>query len=301
MTVVTRSDPGYGQGSHAISEESLGAGGSPIAQIKARLLAIFRAPDYKPPLLPAVALELMALARKPRVQLPEVVALLGRDPLLAAQLLRIAQSPVYSRGEPVRSLNDAVVRLGLSRTADLFVRAALETRLLKAPGYDTLMAALRRHSAFTAEAARLLSRYAFGFDEYAFLCGLLHDLGVAAALIALGDLKSAPEGAAPEQLWPVLREFHASASEALANVWGLPREMAMILGLHHELGADGRVHPLAAAVSLADHLAEEVGFGLFGECDPERTPAVATAAGVDARALDELRAAVTKLADKFQG
>jgi HD-like signal output (HDOD) protein len=208
---------------------------------------------------------------------------------------------MYSRGEPVRSLNDAIVRLGLSRTADLFVRAALETRLFKAPGYDTLMAALRRHSAFTAEVARLVSRYALGFDDYAFLCGLLHDLGVAAALIALGDLKAAPERPAPEQLWPVLSEFHASSSQALANVWGLPREMALILGLHHELGADGHVHPLAAAVSLADHLAEEVGFGLCGECNVAEIGAVARAAGVDSRALDELRASATKLAEKFPG
>jgi HD-like signal output (HDOD) protein len=298
--VVNRADPTYGMGEHTIADAALGTGVSVGVQIKTRLLALFRAPDYKPPLLPAVALELMALARKPRVEVSAIVRLLGSDPLLAAQLLRLAESPVYARGEPVRSLNDAVVRLGLTRTADLFVRAALETRLLKAPGYDSLMGDLRRHSAFTAEVARLVSRYALGFDDYAFLCGLLHDMGVAAALIAVSELKNAPERPAANELWPVLCDLHAGSSEMLANVWGLPREMALILGLHHGLEQGGHVHPLAAAVSLADHLAEEAGFGLFGECDVAETARVATKAGLDARTLDELRAAVTKLAAQFQ-
>jgi len=289
-------------GSHAIAETELGAGTTASARIKERLLGLFRAPDYKPPLLPAVALELMALCRKPRVQVPEIVALLGRDPMLAAQLLRIAESPVYARGgEPVRSLDDAVVRLGLARTADLFMRAALEARLLRAPGYDTLMSALRRHSAFTAEAARLVSRYALGFDDYAFLCGLLHDMGVAAAVIALSELKDAPSRPNPEQLWLVLRDFHASSSEALANVWGLPREIGVVLGLHHELGNDRHIHPLAAAVSLADHLATECGFGLFDECDASATETVAKKAGLDDAMLAKLRASARELAAKFQG
>jgi len=288
-------------GEHAIAEESLGTGVSAAARVKERLLGLFRAPDYKPPLLPAVALELIALSRKPRVQVPEIVALLGRDPMLAAQLLRIAESPVYARGEPVRSLDDAVVRLGLARTADLFVRAALEARLLRAPGYDTLMGALRRHSAFTAEAARLVSRYALGFDDYAFLCGLLHDMGVAAAILALSEMKDAPSRPNPELLWLVLRDFHASSSEALANVWGLPREIGVVLGLHHDLGSDRHIHPLAAAVSLADHLAEECGFGLFDECDAAATDAVALKAGLDEKMLAKLRVSVRELAAKFQG
>jgi hypothetical protein len=105
----------------------------------------------------------------------------------------------------------------------------------------------------------------------------------------------------PELLWLVLEDFHASSSEALANVWGLPREIGVVLGLHHELGSDRHVHPLAAAVSHADHLAQECGFGLFDECDPAATDAVARKAGIDAKMLEKLRAAVRELAAKFQG
>ena len=84
-------------------------------------------------------------------------------------------------------------------------------------------------------------------------------------------------------------------------MWGLPREIGVVLGLHHELGKDRYIHPLAAAVSLADHLAHEAGFGLFDECDPSATDAVAAKAGLDDKMLAKLRVAVSELAAKFQG
>ena len=298
--MYARADPGYGMGSHAIADGTVPEEREPATRIKEQLLLLFRSPGYKPPLLPAVALELIELSRKPRVQVAELVGLLSRDPMLAAQLLRIAASPVYSRGEPVRSLNDAVVRLGLTRTADLFVRAALESRLLKAPGFDSVMVKLRGHSAFTAEVARLVSDHAVGFGDYAFLCGLLHDMGVAAALLALSEQVKPPSNPDPALLWQALHDIHESSSEALANVWGLPREMSLVLGLHHRLGDQKHVHPLAAAVSLADHLAEEAGFGLFGECEAAETDAVARLLGIDARTLAKLRESVASLASTFR-
>jgi len=298
--MTARTDAGYGRGKHAISEETLERDQATSARIKERLVLLFRSPEYKPPLLPAVALELIALSRKPNVQFAEVAGCLGRDPMLAAQLLRIAESPVYSRGEPVRSLNDAVVRLGLGRTADLFVRAALEARLLKAPGYDSMMVALRRHSAFTAEVARLVARYATGFDDYAFLCGLLHDMGVAAGILALSDMSSGPSRPDPTLVWHALADIHEASSEALAKVWQLPAEIALVLGLHHRLGDGKHIHPLAAAVSLADHLAEEFGFGLYGECTANSMADVAQSAGLSGQALSKLRGEVATLAKTFQ-
>ncbi|HEV8549397.1 MAG TPA: HDOD domain-containing protein [Polyangiaceae bacterium] len=292
-------NPEYGRGRHAIAEAAETAEDVTSSRIKERLLCLFRSPEYKPPLLPAVALELIELTRRRNVQVAEVTRCLSRDPMLAAQLLRLAASPLYSRSEPIRSLNDAVVRLGLGRTADLFVRAALEARLLKAPGYDAIMNTLRRHSAFTAEVARLVSRYAVGFEDYAFLCGLLHDVGVAAGVLALRDMPGAPLRPEPELVWLALSEIHAACSEAVAKMWALPPEIALVLGLHHSLGTDRHVHPLAAAVSLADHLAEEVGFGLFGEGSPSQTADVASQAGVAEPALAELRKNVAALANTF--
>src|SRR5215831_7820282 len=73
----------------------------------------FASPDYQPPLLPAAALEMLALARDPNVSFGEIVSLLESEPLIAARVLRIAQSPFYSGGARVQTIDDAVMRLGI--------------------------------------------------------------------------------------------------------------------------------------------------------------------------------------------
>ena len=43
------------------------------------LKQVFESPSYEPPLLPAAALELIEISRKPDVTIAEIVALVGRD------------------------------------------------------------------------------------------------------------------------------------------------------------------------------------------------------------------------------
>jgi HD-like signal output (HDOD) protein len=53
------------------------------------LLAVFEDPDYRPPPLPEVAFELMALSARQETNVAEVVSLLERDEMLAATVLRL--------------------------------------------------------------------------------------------------------------------------------------------------------------------------------------------------------------------
>jgi len=105
------------------------------ALLKRRLLELFRSPAYQPPLLPAVALELLALTRNPRTGAAEVVGVMGHDPILAGQVLSLALSALYSGGQPMRSLEEAVTRLGFSRVSDLLLRVSLEAKVFRAPGF----------------------------------------------------------------------------------------------------------------------------------------------------------------------
>ncbi|HET9956332.1 MAG TPA: HDOD domain-containing protein [Polyangiaceae bacterium] len=294
---MQRRDPRFGRGEHQISEEP----SVNVDQVKLELLRLFRSPDYKPPVLPAVAVELLALTQKRSVNVAEVSRLLSKDPMLAGQVLKIAQSAAYSRGEPVRSLDDAIVRLGLSRISDLFLRAALEMKVFRAAGYDHEMEALRLHSAFTAEAVRIVCRHSIGLDDYAFLCGLLHDVGIAACILALTELAKKNKTKLDfEHVWPGLREIHAACSEMLAKIWQLPADIALVLSLHHTMVFEGRVHPLAAAVAVADGLADEVGFGFHGEMTAVQTESAAQMLGLDAGTLDRIRSATVDLAKSFK-
>src|SRR5690349_20922299 len=80
-------------------------------ELKQRLLGLFRSPNYHPPVLPAVALALTELSRRPNVAFTDVIATLERDPIIAAEVLRVAQSPFYSSRTPIKSLHEALNRL----------------------------------------------------------------------------------------------------------------------------------------------------------------------------------------------
>lgn len=290
--------PRYGKGVHVI-EEAADELAFDVKGLKLQLLALFRSPSYRPPLLPVVAVELLGLSRKPRVTSVEISELLGRDPMLAGQVLKVAQSALYSRGEPVRSLDQAIIRLGLDRVTDLFFQASLEMRVFRAPGYESEMETLRMHSVFTAEMARMVSRVGIGSEDYAFLCGLLHDVGIAACILALNEVGAGRAKVQFEVAWPSVREIHESCSELLAKIWGLPADIGLVLSMHHTLVVDGKTNPLAAAIAIADGLAEEVGFGFRGSTSLVATEAAAALAGVPPATLEQLRHTAALMAEKF--
>lgn len=306
MTIeAPRPRPTYTRsGRHTLDEAGIALLDLDEGALERRLLEVFSSPEYRPPVLPAVALQLMDLSRRPDTGADEVVRLLESDPMLAAHTLRLCRSAFYRTREPVHSLKQAVVSLGLSTLRDLVLQAALEQRLFRAPVYSDVLARLARHSQGTAVAARILCRYTALADEYAFLCGLLHDVGLAALLIALGEgaLGEAPVDS--EALWPALDRVHGHASARLGALWELPEDIQRVIGHHHQPRIEGMVHPLAAAVCLAEHEALEAGWvvldggapgpgGLFG-AGFDRSGAEARALAAEALGLDESRLALVR-------
>lgn len=294
-----RSD--YGRGQYQIEAPDFML--TPEAMI-AFLRKTLSSPSYKPPLLPSIALELMKVTRQQGVSIAEVRKLLERDPLLAAKVLQIAQSALYSRGAPVRSLHEAIALLGLRTLGDLFLQTVLSMRVFRAEGYDAPMALLMQHSMVTAHIARLACRMTAMPDEYAFMCGLLHDAGMAAGLLIFAD-SFAPRysragarstssiGSPPSyaEVAAALCAVHEEASALLAEAWKLNPDMRIVLGSHHHLRASGgRIHPLAAVVCVSDWIASEVGAGMGSESDSMQAECAAKELGFCRANLDELAA-----------
>jgi putative nucleotidyltransferase with HDIG domain len=226
-------------------------------------------------------MQLIELSRQESVQPGAMVALLERDPMLAAELLRLAQSSLYGGSFSVRTLDEAIVRLGMRRTAELFLHAALEARVFRAAGYQKKMDELRRHSVVVAHLSRLVGREAGVTDQSAFICGLLHDVGIAASMIAV--VETCPSGQTVpsfDEIWPTVQEVHGRAGGVLASAWNFPSEVTFVIERHHEFMVAGELHPLAAVVCLADWAANELGVGFATEQDRNDGGAVLDALGL---------------------
>jgi len=254
-------------------------------QLRGRLLQTFSDPEFRPPVLPSVAIELIRLSRRADVGVEEIVKVLEKDQVLAADVLRLAQSAVFCSKLDVRSVHGAVSRIGLTRTADLFLRAALESNLFRLSRYGSKLEKLRQHSIATAEIGRLISHQVRGDASYAYLCGLLHDVGIAGAIIAITDNLGVTQAIDFDVLWPVLSGVHQQFTIQLASLWALPVELRTILRHHHTFAVEPRPEPLAAVTVLAEIFAAKLEFGFEGE----------ESAGLFDRAVGMLGLSATKL------
>ncbi len=256
MDLPARMREGYGRGVVEIAAEDQGLDRD---DLRRRLLETFRAPNYHPPVLPRVALELHELSRQVDVDLARVAKLAESDPFTAAAVLRRAQSAYYSRGgAPVQSLAQAIARLGLVTISQLFLEVSTSARIFRAPGFEEPMERLRKHASAVAHASAIIARHTSLYDEYAFLCGLLHDVGFAASMVALCGTTSRAKLPTFEEVRPVLLEVHAEAGEIMTKLWRFPPDIVLVVGNHHARAVGGVVHPLAANLAIAEALVEEI-------------------------------------------
>lgn len=237
-------------------------------EMVAKLLACIESPDWQPPTLPSVAADLLSLSQQPEVDFADVVKLLEQDTLIAGRVLKLVQSPIYSGASKLGSLNDALVRLGLGTLRDLVMQIAMNMRVFKSQDYGDTMDLLRRHSMMTAHLSKVVCKYTAIEGEFAFMAGLLHDVGIAGTLIALSDRKPAKKPA-PDliAIWPAVDRVHQRAAELMAKTWDLPPDIQLAVSKHHQVLMEGFAHPLSATVCLADELAHEMGFGVIPKAD----------------------------------
>ena len=244
-------------------------------ELVAHVRKMLTSPGYRPPMLPGVALEVMQLSQRPKVQFGDVVALLERDAMLAAKVLAMAQSAAFAARSPITSLYQATVRLGLNTLRNMVLEAALNLKVFRVPGYAEPMERLARHSTAVAHITRAACARAPVDAGFAFACGLLHDVGFAGTLLALSE-DQAFRFVPFEAMAPALDELHEEASGLMARVWNLPSTMQRAVGAHHRVSPYGKPEPTNAALVVAEQLAWESGLGLSEPPDDADPMSIAT-------------------------
>jgi HD-like signal output (HDOD) protein len=287
--------PDYGRGTHEIDSSEDPAEQAQV--ITRRIRATFTTPNYTPPVLPVAALEVHHLSQAKNVKLEQVLSALEKDPLLAARVLKVANSPLYT-GAPLQSLHHAVLRLGMKNLASVVWEVALNMRVFRSKQYEQPMEQIRRHSTAVAHVSRLVAQQTSIPLDYAFLCGLLHDVGAAAILLLLGERTPGQpqEGALTDEvLAQVMEDIHAESSQLIAKIWKLPGDLQIVLAHHHTVTCGGYAHPTAAVIALAQKLVLEEGPRTGLVAPPwDETPlsglmAAEAALGLENNAFEKLR------------
>jgi putative nucleotidyltransferase with HDIG domain len=219
--------------------------------LRAELQRRIDADDLDLPILPDVAARVLSICQDPDGDPQRLAELIQRDPALAANTLRIANSAAYAAAEPIVSLGQAIARLGHSTIGDIAIAAAMNAKVFVVPGREAEMQALRRHAAATGIWTRELARHRRRNVEAAFLSGLMHDVGKPILLQTVLDLADGAEVDATHlRTW--IDELHAQVGARLLERWNLPPWVAAAVSGHHAPERAGAHRELAATVLLGD-------------------------------------------------
>jgi len=222
------------------------------------------------PSSPAVLKPLLELLRQPadNISLERVVQLVSYEKTIAAQLLRIANSPLYGRASPAESIQAAISTLGIQRIEDILVGNCIgnvipHDKWVVDPGV------FWRHSFGCALVCReFAERIAYPDIEKAYLAGLLHDIGIIVNSLAYTEdyravLAAAVQTGRPldEQEQETLGFTHCDSGVLLAKTWQLPAAIAEVIEWHHDVTRGPQGNALIAIVHLGDLLCRLRGLG----------------------------------------
>lgn len=143
--------------------------------------------DLKTPSFPNVALKLQRAVQQ-GCDIEEITQIVNLDPVIAAKLIQVVNSPIYRLPEPITSNFNAINRLGLQTTRNLVTAFSMqnlikcEKPLIKKHIQDIWMQSIKV-SSISCILAQLTQKVD---PDEALLAGLLHNIG-ALPVLAFAD------------------------------------------------------------------------------------------------------------------
>ena len=227
-------------------------------------------------LSPAVS-QVLRLTGADRCSIEQVANAIGQDHAIALKILKLANSAVYTRGEPVDSVQLAVSRIGLGQIR----QTVLNLSVIDQFDAQATCAAINfgqfwEHAIAVGIIAAELA-HALELDpDTAFTMGLLHDVGRMFFADQIGEvyghvLDVARQLDLPAELVEarMLLYNHADVMDRVLHSWKFPKQLINPIVFHHLSasnirGAAPRQIPEVAMLALANRLAHALMLGSSG-------------------------------------
>jgi HD-like signal output (HDOD) protein len=225
-------------------------------QVREKLLGALK---HLPP-FSAAASKFLGTVAKRDAEGVDLVAIIQRDPLLAAHVLELANSGTFGRLQHIHSIQQAVLQIGssaLRRHAIRWTIGGLLTRMPISPGWS--VPKFTTHSEAVALLAdSLCDHIPVSSADGAFTAGLLHDVGKfficketsIRTIVEILNLRDAGGQPVTEYERDILGIDHAEISSMAAQIWGLSDDICQAIRWHHEPEREPNANPTSLAVVL---------------------------------------------------
>lgn len=257
------------------------------------------------PPLPHVAAQALSLIEDPDTTAGQLTELLGGDTALAARVLKIANSAMFSRQREITTINQAIMTIGFKTLKGIIVAATLRQLNRK---FGPIEQMIWQNSACTAIACRKLAAHLKKpYVEEVFLLGLLHDLGKLVLMRQIPkeyeEVVKVTEGGTffndAEQ--DKFGFAHPLIGALVAKKWNFSMETCQVILHHHDpipASIDDDATEKTVLVQLADGIAHALGYG-HTEGYPESTETIAQLAGLFGMSGDDVETVKASTQEMF--
>lgn len=246
-----------------------------------------------PPLDP-VALELQELFESPAPGIGQVLAVVERDPAVAAAMLRLANSIRFQGGSATSTLKAACIRLGNRRVLSIAQEVMVKELFSGQGEFGDVATAMWENVLVTSQGARLMAERVDDMDpDEVHLAALFHNMG---ELVLLRVLRTLTEGKQVEDedlalfATEVVRR-HEDVGSLLLKTWGISSDFVRLAGGHHKAPRAPETKDIRQrreVVFAAWKMALHVGFTYLPGQEPEAPQAEIEALGLDWEEIEEL-------------
>jgi HD-like signal output (HDOD) protein len=230
--------------------------------------------DFEMPSIPVVLTKILGVIDGNQATARQLEEIILHDPSLSARILSLANSAFYAFRSEVKTISHAIALLGLNLVKSLAIGVSI---------FESFTVGLKKEASHINQ----LWMHSFGVgalaqeiwrprtnrveSEFAFLCGLLHDMGKVVCFRndtrRYSEIFSAEKQEEDRDICSYELErygtTHATFGSILAGRWQLPEDLATVVHHHHDPFSSKL--SLVGAVALADILAKQAGIGFDGD------------------------------------
>ena len=230
-----------------------------VDQILYELIFELQEGNFTLPSLPNIALKIRETIADENSSANDIAKVIASDPVIAAKIIKAANSAMYQRKSKAQDCKTAVIGLGTKVTSQLVIAFAMK-ELFKSSN-ETLTRQMKlfwEHSIEIAAISSLLAKITPGISQdQALLAGLVHDIGNVAIL---NKALEYPEViVSDKKIEKLLSKMSNQVSSSILQSWGFSDEMVQVAKETEDWMRDESEKPDMVDIINIAHLHDYIG------------------------------------------
>ncbi len=235
-----------------------------VLNIAKEIVEKIRKEEIDIPVMPKIFKDVQDIIDSPTATQDDLVRVIEKDVVISVRLIASANSPFYRGSSPVRSVKEAIPRLGVQEVKDVvFAIASKRLYRIENDMLKMLFEKIWQHSLACAYCAKILAqKLEWKNPENYFTIGLSHDIGKVMFLRFVSTTEFMQKIQNVSDIIGYLEEINITLSGVILRHWRLSRDFIRAITFQEGATFDKFTSKAVLILHVANHLADNIGYGI---------------------------------------